>query len=156
MPKLTPEIVQFLEKQGFVIVSTIDKDGRPHSSCKGIIKINADGQIYLLDLYLAQTYENLKRNPNLSITAVDEREFKGWCLKGKAKIILAQDLKAEIKKDWEEKITSRITQRVLKNLREEKGHPHHPEAFLPGPKYLVQMQVEGIVDLIPLHLKTKP
>ena len=153
MSALPPEIIQFFQAQGFIIVSTIDKSGRPHSSCKGIVKIEENGRIYLLDLYRSKTYGNLKRNANLSITAIDEHRFKGWCLKGKAKIIKTASLETEIIKAWEEKITSRITQRLLKNLRAEKVHPKHPEALLPEPKYLITMQVEEIVDLTPSHLK---
>ena len=64
-----------------------------------------------------------------------------------------QDLDKEINAAWEERISGRITQRVLKNLRQEKGHPRHPEAALPKPKYLIAMDVEHIVDLTPHHLK---
>ncbi|MCX5713177.1 MAG: hypothetical protein NTY47_09025, partial [Candidatus Omnitrophica bacterium] len=75
------------------------------------------------------------------------------CLKGKAKIIVAQDLDKDIQAAWEERVSGRITQRLLKNLKEEKGHPSHPEASFPKPQYLILMQVEDIVDLTPHHLK---
>ena len=75
--RLSEEIIQFFQRQGFVIVSTIDKDGSPHSACKGIVKITSDGRIYLLDLYKARTHENLRRTAHISITGVDEHRFKG-------------------------------------------------------------------------------
>ena len=152
---LTGEIIRFFQDQGFVIVSTIDRNGGSHSSCKGIVKINQRGSIYLLDLYREKTYENLKRNPRISITAVDEHRFKGFCLKGKAKIIASEKLKSQIIKAWENRITNRITQRVLKNIRGEKGHPRHPEVLLPKPEYLIVMQVEEAVDLTPHHIKQR-
>ena len=153
MQRLSVDIVQFLQNQGCVVVSTIDSKGFPHNSCKGIVKIYHQGKIYLLDLYQARTYKNLKSNPHLSITAIDEHNFKGYCLKGKAEIIRKEDLKPEIIRAWEDRITSRITQRLLKNIREEKGHPAHPEALLPQPKYLIVMRVEEVVDLTPPILK---
>lgn len=153
MQKLTDDIVRFFQKQNFVVVSTIGKNGVPHNSCKGIVKINKNGRIYLLDLYKWQTYGNLKQNPHISITAVDEHRFKGWCLKGKAKIISGRRLTSDIIKAWESKITSRITHRLLKNIREEKGHKRHPEAQLPKPEYMIVMEVEEVVDLIPYHVK---
>jgi predicted pyridoxine 5'-phosphate oxidase superfamily flavin-nucleotide-binding protein len=153
MKRLNEEIVQFFRHQSFTIVSTIDKNGRPHSSCKGIIKITGSGLIYLLDLYRGKTYENLKRNPRVSITAVDEHSFVGYCLKGRARIILGQRLNSRIKKAWEDRITGRITRRIIKNIKEEKGHPRHPEALLPKPEYLIVMKVEQVVDLTPHHLK---
>jgi len=150
MKKLSREIINFFQHQGFVIVCTIDKDGRPHASCKGIVKIKPDGKIYLLDLYKKRTYSNLKRNHRINITAVDEHRFKGYCLKGRAKIIAGNNLALEIITAWESRITTRITQRLLKNLREEKGHPRHPEALLPKPEYMIEMEVDEIVDLAPL------
>jgi general stress protein 26 len=153
MKRLTDEIIQFFYNQSFVIVSTLDKDGSLHSSCKGIVKINKIGTIYLLDLYRARTYDNLRINPQISITAFDEHKFIGYCLKGKAKIIKIEELQPQIIKAWEDRIASRITQRVLKNMREEKGHPRHPEALLPKPQYLMVMEVKEIIDLTPHHIK---
>jgi hypothetical protein len=52
-------------------------------------------------------------------------------------------------KAWERRMANRITQRVLKNIGGVKGHPHHPEAGLPRPKYLIVVDVQEIVDLTP-------
>ncbi|MFQ5888031.1 MAG: pyridoxamine 5'-phosphate oxidase family protein [Candidatus Hydrothermarchaeales archaeon] len=153
MKRLTDEIIGFFQNQAFVIVSTVDKNGSLHNSCKGIVKINSSGSIYLLDLYKGRAFENLERNPHISITAVDEHSFIGFCLKGKAKIIAGKELKSQIIKAWEDRITSRITRRVIKNIQGEKGHSRHPEALLPKPEYLIVMDVEETVSLIPQHIK---
>jgi len=153
MKMLTDDIIQFFQKQGFVIVSTVEGNGYAHSSCKGIVKINRNDQIYLLDLYMGKTYENIMQNPHISITAVDEHRFRGYCLKGKAKIIKRDKLKPQIIKAWEDKITSRITQRIIKSIRGEKGHSRHPEVLLPKPEYMIVMEVEKVIDLTPHHLK---
>jgi uncharacterized pyridoxamine 5'-phosphate oxidase family protein len=153
MPKLNVDIIHFFKDQGCVVVSTIDHKGFAHSSCKGIVEIDNKSKIYLLDLYRARTYRNLKANPLISITAFDEHKFRGYCLKGKAEIIKKNKLKPEIIKAWEDRITSRITQRLLKNIREQRGHPALPEALLPEPKYLIVVDVERVVDLTPPVLK---
>ncbi|MGD9015314.1 MAG: pyridoxamine 5'-phosphate oxidase family protein [Candidatus Omnitrophota bacterium] len=153
MKRLSENIIQFFQNQGFVVVSTIDREGIPHSSCKGIVNIDSRGLIYLLDLYRAKTYENLKRNPRISITAVDEHKFIGYCLKGRARIIASSKLKPRIIRAWESRLTSRITRRIIKNVQGEKGHARHPEALLPKPAYLVVMEIEEVVDLTPLPLK---
>jgi len=153
MKTLSENLIHFFHKQTFTIISTIDKKGFPHNSCKGIVKINKSGQIYLLDLYKAQTFENLKRNPHIAITAVDEHKFRGFCLKGTAKIIRGDRLSSHIITAWEKRITHRITQRVLKNIAGEKGHPQHPEVLLPKPEYMIVMQAEEVIDLTPQHLK---
>lgn len=153
MKKLSADIIRFLENQGFVIVSTIDGNGSVHNSCKGIVKINQKGEIYLLDLYLGRTYKNLRANPHISITAVDEYKFMGYCLKGKAKEMTEAKLTPQIIRAWDERITNRLTRRLLKNIHEEKGHPRHPEILLPKPEYLIVMEVEDVIDLNPHPLK---
>jgi len=150
---LTEEICSFLHRQGFVIVSTIDKNGSINNSCKGIVRIEKTGRIYLMDLYIRRTFRNLRRNQNISITAVDEHGFAGYCLKGKARILKEKELEPGIIRDWEEKITSRITQRLIKNIKGEKGHPSHPEASLPKPKYVIRIEVQKVIDLIPASFK---
>jgi uncharacterized pyridoxamine 5'-phosphate oxidase family protein len=152
---ITPDIVQFFHNQRFTIISTIDEKGCPHNSCKGVVDINKNGKVYLLDLYMAGTYENLKRNSHISITAVDEHKFKGYCLKGKARIVPKDKVAKRILKLWEGKITSRISHRLLKNIQGEKGHAAHPEALLPGPAYLIAVDINKVVDLIPPHIKRK-
>lgn len=153
MYRLTDEVIRFLENQGFTIVSTLDKKGSLHNSCKGIVKINRNGKIYLIDLYKGRTYENLKINPHISLTVVDEHKFRGYCLKGKAKIIAVDRLDSQIISAWENKLTSRITRRIIKNITQEKGHSRHPEALLPKPEYMIMMQVDEIIDLTPQPLK---
>ncbi len=150
---LPNDVLNFLKNQGFVILSTIDEDGIPHSSCKDILKIEPDGDIYLMDVYRARTFKNLQNNQKASVTSVDEHKFKGYCLKGKARIVESDELSAEIVKAWEDKITSRTTQRVLKNLKGEKGHSQHPEVQLPKPQYMICMEVKEVIDLTPHKLR---
>jgi len=89
----------------------------------------------------------------MSVTAVDEHRFRGYCLKGKAKLIPRERLTPKDIAAWEEKVTDRITRRMIKNIHEEKGHPRHPEALFPKPAYMIVMQIEEIVDLTPHHLR---
>jgi len=153
MKQLNKEIISFFHRQPYTIVTTIDKDGYPHNSCKGIVDIRRNGKVCLLDLYKAETYENLKGNPYISITAVDEHKFVGYSLKGKAKIIKRAGVKSRIVKLWEDKIIKRISRRLVKNIRGERGHSKHPEALLPKPEYLIEVEVSGIIDLASHHIK---
>ena len=153
MKNLPVEVIQFFQSQGCVIVSTIDRNGMPHNSCKGIVRIEEKGKVYLLDLYRAKTYENLKHNPNMNITAVDEHRFTGYCLKGIGRIIEPDKIALELIEAWEDRLTHRLTRRILRNIHEEKGHNRHPEALLPRPKYLILLEVAQTVDLTPHSFK---
>ena len=153
MKRLTDDIINFFHKQPYTIVTTIDKKGCPHNSCKGIVDIENTGKVYLLDLYKERTYENLRQNPHITITAVDEHKFMGFCFKGIARIVKEKKLHSRTIKKWEEKLIKRISQRLLKNLQGQKGHPRHPEANLPKPEYLIEVEVKEVIDLTPHHIR---
>ena len=150
---LPDDVASFFRKQGFTVITTIDEKGLPHNACKGLVDIDADGRVYLLDLYHGRTYNNLKKNPSISVMAADEHKFIGFCLKGKADMVKREDFSPHLMAAWEKRINSRITQRILKEVRGEKGHHSQPEALLPRPAYLIAVNVEEIVNLTPHHIK---
>ncbi len=156
MKNIPDDIVYFLEKQGFAIVSTLDENNSIHCSAKGVAGVEPEGKIYLIDIYRARTFKNLKRDKTVTITAVDEHRFIGYTLKGKASIVEKNDINASIINDWESRVVERISKRVLHGIKESKKSSHHPEALFPHPQYLIEMEVEEIVDLTPGHLKKKP
>ena len=143
-------ILNFFKKQSFVIVSTLDKNKRIHSVAKGIAKIE-DKKIYIMDLYRANTFNNLKRNPIISITAIDEEAFAGYTLKGKGKIIEKEKIKKEFLEEWEKRVIHRVSNRLIKNLKKETLR-HHPEVKLPYPEYMIEFKIEEIIDLRPKYL----
>lgn len=153
MVKLSSDIVSLFEKQGFVVISTLDPRGTIHCAAKGIVGIEKRGVVYLMDLFRKNTFANLTRNPTVSITSVDEHQFKGYTLKGKAKIVEREKIEDHLIKAWEEKVVQRVSSRLIKNLREDKKTAHHPESLLPHPQYLIEVDVDEIVDLTPSHLK---
>lgn len=150
---LSKEIVYFFSNQGFVIVSTLDPNGTIHCSAKGIAGINESGEVFLIDLYHAQTFSNLEKNPGISITSINEQQFVGFTLKGKAKIVKNDAIDTVIIDAWHQRVVKRISNRVIGNLQRDQKTGHHPEAKFGSPAYLILMQVEEVVDLTPNHLK---
>ncbi|MFH1578101.1 MAG: pyridoxamine 5'-phosphate oxidase family protein [Candidatus Omnitrophota bacterium] len=148
-------VTYFLEQQGFVIVSTLDAKGGIHCAAKGIVGIEKNGKVYLIDLYRSHTFNNLKRNSTISITAVDEHEFIGYTLKGKARIIEREKIKGHIIESWEKRVIQRVSKRVINDIKKEKMNPHHPEVSFPQPQYLIEVDVAEVIDLTPKHLKNK-
>jgi len=135
------------------MVSTLDSNGSIHCSAKGIVDIDQKGRLYLIDLYLAKTFNNLKKNPVVSITAVNEHEFTGYTLKGKAKIVEKAKIKGHLLSKWEEKVISRVSTRLIKNIKKDQGSLTHPESRFPEPQYLIEVDIEEVIDLSPTHLK---
>jgi uncharacterized pyridoxamine 5'-phosphate oxidase family protein len=152
MKRLSDEVIRFFDRQHYTVVTTVGSDGIPHSSCKGLVKISRNGEVYLLDLYRGGTFRNLQKNPRLSVTAVDEHRFKGYCLKGTGRIVALDAVKPHVLRAWERRISSRITHRIIKSVQGQKGHPRQPEANLPEPQYLIAIKVWEIVDLTPGHI----
>ena len=151
--KINDDLIDFLKKQHYAIISTLDKNGAIHNSCKGIVDIDKQGIICLLDLYKQRTYANLQLNPNISLTVVDEHQFQGYSLKGKARMISGEKITEDMMKAWEKKVTNRVSQRILRNIKGKKGHPKHPEILFPIPEYAIEMMVDSVVDLTPHALK---
>jgi len=155
MVALSGEIVSFFTKYGPVVVSTLDVQGAIHCAVKGIVDIKPSGISYLIDLYRGQTFKNITHNHTISITAIDEHQFRGYTLKGKAKIVFKKDIAAYVVERWEEIVAKRISQRVITNIQADRKTQYHPEARLPDLKYLIEMEVEEIVDLTPYNLRAQ-
>ncbi|MDP8253245.1 MAG: pyridoxamine 5'-phosphate oxidase family protein [Candidatus Kaelpia aquatica] len=148
--ELSDKVINFFKKQSFVIVSTIDLDGRIHCSAKGIAGIHKNGHVFVVDLYHNKTYGNLNNDPRVSITQVDEHSFTGYTLTGQAKIVLKDDISDDYIKEWEKRVLKRMSDRLIKSVQSEKVSSAHYEAQLPEePKYLIEIDVESVIDLAP-------
>jgi len=148
--QLPDKVVNFFKKQSFVIISTIDSNGRIHCSAKGVVGIRKDGRVFVIDLYHNKTYNNLRNDSRVSITQVDERNFTGYTLSGQAKIVLRNDIRDDYIKEWGKVVAKRISDRLIKNVHGEKVPSAAHEAQLPEePKYLIRIDVEDIIDLSP-------
>ncbi len=153
MIAIEDKIISFLRAQGFVIVSSLDQEGRIHCSAKGVVGLEGVGKVYVIDLYCGATFRNLKANPTISLTAVDEQQFCGYTLQGKAKIIKGQEISQSVIDQWQKTLINRMSTRVIKNIKRDKSSEHQPETGFPQPEYLIEVTVEAIVDLAPAQLK---
>ncbi len=151
--RVTPAVAAFFLNHGFGIVTTLDADGEPHHACKGVVDINTKGYVYLIDLYRAHTYRNLRRDCRMTLTAVDEHAFQGYSLKGVGRVVRRNTLAARVMQGWEKKLNHRLTRRIIRNIREDKKIDVHPEALFPEPEYVIVMKVEEILNLNPPRMR---
>jgi uncharacterized pyridoxamine 5'-phosphate oxidase family protein len=148
--KIDKDVLNFFEKQDSVVVSTIDATGNIHCAIKGIVSAKEEDKIFLIDLYLRETFTNLKKNPMISITVFDEHLFKGYTIQGEAEIISRDRIHEEIFEDWERRVVERISKRVSKSVGAGLQSRVHHEAHLPThPQYLVKVTVKNVIDLRP-------
>jgi uncharacterized protein len=107
-------------------VATVDADGMPNVTPKGTVRVLDESTIIFADLFSLKTRNNLKQNPKVAVTIIDQEKFKGYQFKGKAELIdsgpLFEKVKAELK-----------------------GAPK----ALPAPKYVAKITVDEIFDQSP-------
>jgi len=148
--QLPKKIFKFFQSQEEVFVATMDPDGRIHGSIKGIVGLEEECRIFIVDLYSRQTYRNLKKDPRVSISAMDKKNFMGYTVQGQARIVPRQDIPEHIMAQWEERIIQRISKRVVQGVRAQAKQDRHHEAHLPAhPQYLIEINVEATIDLAP-------
>ncbi len=146
MKRIPQAIVNFLETQNFVLVSTVSKQGVPNTVPKGIALVQPHGLIYVIDLYRGTTEQNLKNNKNITLCCLDERNYRGYQLKGTAKVSKITEAHEALMQRWGKKVSARITSRLIENLRREKK-THHHEAYFPTPKTIIEVTVNKIISL---------
>lgn len=122
--KISNGVKDFL-KNYLAYVATVDGNGMPNVVPKGDIAILDDNTVVFADLYSHQTKKNLIQNPNIAITVVNSAAYKGYQLKGKAKII-------EHGKEYD----------LLAKQASRGGQLDNPNA-----KYAVKVKINKIIDI---------
>jgi predicted pyridoxine 5'-phosphate oxidase superfamily flavin-nucleotide-binding protein len=125
--------LKIMKAKEFVTVATADKKGKPNSAPKLLLKI--DGKIvYFIDYSIGKTAENLKVNPEVSLSFIDVNFLLGYRLNGKVEIIEKGKIYNECLEELREKETELSVERIVKGVHE--GKPHEkfeveiPERFL--------------------------
>ena len=150
MDKISSSVKNLLNKQHFVIVSSLNENGTIHTAAKGVVEVDPNGKIFILDVYKARTYKNIKNNPHVTLTSIDEKNYRGYSIRGKAGVIKEDNLPKDKLKTWHEKVSKRIAKRIIRHVRgESSGHEGIPEADFPLPQYIIEVSVEAVIDLDP-------
>lgn len=148
--ELDKQIVSFIKHENVALVATFDGQGLIHSAVKGIAGVESHGKLYVIDLYKANTYKNLQAKADITVTVVNEKQFKGWALQGKAKIVPYEQIDEDIHKQWEDRMVRRISNRLIDHVQAERSVHDHFEAKLPPkPQYLIEIDIFSITDLRP-------
>ena len=122
MAKIPKEIQEFLPgKMGWVATATLD--GVPNVTPKGSVKVLDDEHVIFVDLFSRKTRENLEKNPRVAVTVVDEKNFKGYQMKGSAELLASGPLY--------DRAVEELKQAPMK---------------LPPPKYVVKIAVDSVYD----------
>ena len=122
MTKIPQEIQEFIKgKMGWV--ATASADGIPNATPKGSVRVIDDQHIVFADLFSLKTRANLKENPKVAVTVVDEKSYKGYQLKGSAELLT------------DDPIFDQVAEELKKAPMK-----------LPPVKYVVKITVDSIFD----------
>jgi predicted pyridoxine 5'-phosphate oxidase superfamily flavin-nucleotide-binding protein len=91
MTKISQEIQEFI-KGKMAWVATASRDGTPNATPKGSARVIDDEHLAFADLFSRKTRENLKANPKVAVTVIDEKSHKGYQLKGTGELLTAGPL----------------------------------------------------------------
>lgn len=86
MMSIPKEVQEFL-KGKMAWVATAASDGMPNATPKGSVQVIDDEHVVFADLFSRKTRENLRANPKVAITVADEATYKGYQIKGSAKLL---------------------------------------------------------------------
>ena len=145
MPKITEKLEKALEKRQFVSVATATRDGEPNTAPKFFFRAKG-AYIYLIDYVLGKTVTNLKENPKVSVSFMDMDSLEAYRLNGTAKLIEAGKVFDKILKDWNKKLISMATDRVVEAVRTGKKHGHYELEM--GEKFIIlKIKIASIIKI---------
>ncbi len=127
----------FVEKKKdlkVISVASCDLRGKPNSAAKMLVDIVGPNQIYFLDYRTTQTFSNIKANPQLSLSFMDDAAFTGYRLTGIAEIVEKGPEYEMAKKSWDRRLIVYEADRIVSRL---KGHYSTKESENTLPKDFV-------------------
>ncbi|MDD5019404.1 MAG: pyridoxamine 5'-phosphate oxidase family protein [Candidatus Omnitrophica bacterium] len=135
----------FLSKGKFVDVATCNEERMPNVAPKLIAKVEHN-VIYLVDYVMGTTYSNLKTNPRVSLSFVDERSLTGYQLNGAVTIVGSGEEFDRLAEEFQQIKTNFTVERILYNVRTgEKASPL--DIVLPEKFVILKAKVFEIVEI---------
>ncbi|MCM8776406.1 MAG: pyridoxamine 5'-phosphate oxidase family protein [Candidatus Omnitrophica bacterium] len=127
----------FLERKDslkVVYVASCDRNWKPNSAAKMLVEMIPPNEILFLDYKFTRTYANLREIPKLSLSFMDDVEFRGYRLTGVCTVMDSGEEFKYAQKIWERKLITyeadRIIQRVKGFHSTREGENSLPEDFV--------------------------
>ncbi len=136
-----------IESRDFISVATADLNNRPNAAPKFLLKIQGDF-IYLVDYIIGRTYENLKINPQISLSFFDSSTLIGYQVNGRVEIIKSGAEYATVLKELQAKEIDLSTKRVIEGVTRGKAHQTY-EVAIPEKFVIFKVKVDEIVEMSP-------
>lgn len=131
--KVIEKALAVLRTEEFVVFATADKNAKPNSAPKLLLKIEGR-KAYFIDYSIGKSYENLKVNPEVSLSCIDFDSLFGYRLNGSVEIIENGDVFEECLREFTSRRIQLSVERVVRGVQDGKAHKGFeldiPERFL--------------------------
>ncbi len=135
----------FLSKGKFVNVATCSNERMPNVAPKLIAKTEKN-IIYIIDYVIGKTYSNLKENPRVSLSFINERTLTGYQMNGSVDVIESGEEFNVFIEEFQKIKTDFTVERILLNVRTgEKATPL--DLSMPDKFAILKVKVIEIVEI---------
>lgn len=139
------KITELLQKREFISVATSDLSGKPNAAPKFLLKLEGSF-IFLIDHTRGKTWENLKKNPRVSLSFMDTESLTGYQINGGVKIIDKGPAYDKIFNELLQKKIDLSCRRIIEGVVHEKGHKSF-EVAMPDRVVIFKIEIEDIAEI---------
>ena len=115
--EITKKFIEHSGRLKTIFVATCGSAGEPNCAPKMLISVAKSGAVYYLDYTFARSYANLRENPRISLSFMDDVEFLGYRLSGAAAILRPGSELDRAKGEWEARVIRYETERLINRLK---------------------------------------
>ncbi len=138
---------KILKNIAFLHVASCGLDSIPNAAAKFLLKYE-DGYIYLVDYVISKTWKNLKVNPKVSVSFINDDTLIGYQINGRVQIIENGILYNKLLDELNQKAVSLSASRILDGL--DKGKMHKNFEIEMTEKFVIfKIKVEEVVKISP-------
>lgn len=142
---LLASYLPFLSMGRYVNVATCNLQHMPNVAPKLIAKAEKN-VVYLIDYVVGTTCANLKENPRVSISFIDEKTLTGYQLNGSVNLLEEGEEFDALAREFQHIKTNLTVERILFNVRSGvKTSP--PELALPERFVIIEVKIFEIVEI---------
>jgi len=100
-----------------IFVASCDSEGRPNCAPKMLIHITEPNKVFYLDYKFTNTYANIVKNAQLSVSFMDDKSFTGYRLNGTCESIESGNDLELAKETWRKKLISYQADRMIERIK---------------------------------------
>ncbi len=119
--KILGGLIVLLQKADFISVGTSDENGQPSVASKFLLKVEGKN-IYLVDLIKGKTWRNLRYNPIISLSVMDEDNLRGYQINGAVSVLESGKEFDLLMLEFSEKQVTFATNKIIAGVQQMKPH----------------------------------